>query len=41
MLEFFINKKIRFLAEKYSLLSYNHFGSLKQKTTIDTLRVFQ
>ena len=32
---------LAFLVEKYSLLSYNHFRGLKQKTTVDALLLLQ
>ena len=41
MLESLIAQRIAFLAEEYSLLPYNHFGDLKQKTTVDALLVLQ
>lgn len=41
MLESIIAPRLTFLADKYSLLSYNYFRGLKQKTTIDTLLILQ
>ncbi len=41
MLESLIAQGLAFLAEEYSLLPYNHFGGLKQKTTMDALLVLQ
>lgn len=41
MLESLITQRIAFLVEDYSLLPYNYFGGLKQRTTIDALLVLQ
>lgn len=34
-------RRLAFLVEEYLLLRYNHFGGLKQKTTVDALLVLQ
>lgn len=41
MLESIIAQKLAFIANKYSVLPYNHFRGLKQKTTVDALLVLQ
>ena len=41
MLESIIAQSLAFLADEHSLLPYNHFGGLKQKTTVDALLVLQ
>ncbi len=41
MLESLMAQRLAFLAEEYSFLLYNHFGRLKDKTTIDALLVLQ
>lgn len=41
MLESLMAYRLAFLAEQYSLLLYNHFGRLKQRTTVDALLVLQ
>lgn len=41
MLESIIAQRLAFLTDKHYLLPYNHFGGLKQKTTIDALLVLQ
>lgn len=41
MLESLIAQRISFMVEEYLLLTYNHFGGLRQKTIIDALLVLQ
>lgn len=41
MLESVIAQRLACMAEEYSLLPYNHFGGLKQKTTVDALLILQ
>lgn len=41
ILELIIAQRLAFIANKYSVLPYNHFRGLKQKSTVDTLLVFQ
>ncbi len=41
MLEAVIAQRLAYLSDTYSLLPYNYFGGLKQKSTIDALLVIQ
>lgn len=41
ILESLIAQRLAFIAKTYSLLLYNYFGGLKQKTIVDTLLVLQ
>ena len=41
ILEAVIAQRLAYLSDTYSLLLYNHFGGLKQKSTIDALLVIQ
>ncbi len=41
MLEAVMAQRLAYLSDIHSLLPYNHFGGLKQKSTIDALLVIQ
>lgn len=41
MLEAVIAQRLAYLSDTYSLLPYNHFGGLKQKSTVDALLVIR